>query len=377
MNTDFGQIRDSQFKLYINEQGSSAELPIDSANVADFVIMWDYSNILVQGYILYEDMFQHIELLPPGNGLHLKVKITDAFSVVFERTFRIINISKQMKGQSSKAVVKLEFVDEYYNMLVNTFVSKGFKDKSATEIIEEVLKDGEKLISTPLNLVNIKSENKIPEYVVKGSQSLLKEIRQIQSENNLIISQGRKTLLICPTDKLGTIAPDLTGTTVFSTNQTDENSPFFVRNFDVGSNNSFNHNLILPKCKTYQCDGKNITTQEHSDEESHKTIGLGSKLSVKEGTAGEAKIYPWRHDVFSSIYNTRILESSQIKIEVNGCFVHSLLQKVKFQSNSTVEKIRAKMPYVNGTYFITKIMDRLMGGRQFGQFITLGRIGIE
>ena len=50
-----------------------------------------------------------------------------------------------MKGQSSKAVVKLEFVDEYYNMLVNTFVSKGFKDKLATEIIEEVLKDGEKI----------------------------------------------------------------------------------------------------------------------------------------------------------------------------------------------------------------------------------------
>ena len=97
---------------------------------------------------------------------------------------------------------------------------------------------------------------------------------------------------------------------------------------------------------------------------------------MKDGTEG-LKIYPYKHSIFEGIYNTRLLESSSLGIEVNGMFSHNLLQKVKFDSNSTIEKLKGKMPFVNGTYYITKIIDRIIGGSIFGQYITISRAGIE
>ena len=377
MITDFNQLKEAKFSIYLTDKGKELELELDAANVADFAISWDYSDILVQGYILFEDVFQYTEIIPVGNGFNLKISLKDFFGNEFNKTFVVTKVTKQMQGQSSKLIAKLDFVNIYYNMLANTFLSKGFENKKSTEILEDILKTGEKLLPDSSKIEVVKSdEEPIKQYVVKGSQSLLKELRQIQAEYNLLTVSNRSSITILPTNKISSCSPDFTGISVFSPNPTYEYSPFFVKTFDILGNNSFNHNIILPKCKTFNVTNKKITKKEHSDETAHSNLGLSSTLTMKDGTEG-LKIYPYKHSIFEGIYNTRLLESSSLGIEVNGMFSHNLLQKVKFDSNSTIEKLKGKMPFVNGTYYITKIIDRIIGGSIFGQYITISRAGVE
>ena len=56
MITDFNQLKEAKFSIYLTDKGKELELELDAANVADFAISWYYSDILVQGYILFEDV---------------------------------------------------------------------------------------------------------------------------------------------------------------------------------------------------------------------------------------------------------------------------------------------------------------------------------
>ncbi|QPX63590.1 hypothetical protein F356_077 [Campylobacter phage F356] len=376
MFSDFKIMPEAYYAILLYSNNKKSELPLDPANISDFTIIWDYNDLCVEGYVIFNDTQKITELLPPHNGICFKVSLKDHFNIKFERVFKVTKIDRDFEGQSV-ATIKFELVDEYYNMFANTFISKGYNNVKSTDVIKDIFSTKSDLISTPLNII-IKDtpKNTYENYVIQGNKNLLYLLNNMQKFDDLLIINTRKGIVIMPTDNIGKLAPDLSKVVKFSPTQTQEYSPYSVKDFTLIQGDMLTQNAILPPSITYQVDSKRITKEEHNTKISHGKSGLKTSLTIndKDGIQG-IKIFPYLHNIVDSIYNTEILESSAININVAGMFNHNLMCKVSFDANSSIETLKSKMPYVTGEYFITKIIDHISSGNVFTQTITLGRIG--
>lgn len=375
MYSSFTNLPEAYYAILLYSNGKKTEIPIDPANISDCTFIWDYNDLCVEGYVIFNDTQKVTELLPPHNGICFKASLKDYFGVKFERVFKVTKIDRDFNGQSV-GTIKFELVDEYYNMLANTFISKGYSNVKSTDVIKDILTSSD-LISTPLTItVKDTPKNTYENYVVQGDKNLLYVLNNMQKFDDLLIINARKGIVVMPTDSIGSLAPDLSNIVKFSPTQTQEYSPYAVKNFKILQGDMLVQNAMLPSCVTYQVDTKKITKEEHSTKISHEKSGLKTTLTLDDSSGIKGKkIFPYLHNIVDSIYNTEILESSAIEIEVAGLFNHNIMCKVSFNANSSIESFKAKMPYITGEYFITRIIDHISSGNVFSQTITLGRIG--
>ena len=82
-----------------------------------------------------------------------------------------------MQGQSSKLIAKLDFVDIYYNMLANTFLSKGFENKNFIRIAVKSLEENNLLdvARHPEQVIKFKLNKKVYVYDMMRIKVLDKE----------------------------------------------------------------------------------------------------------------------------------------------------------------------------------------------------------
>lgn len=374
MTSNYTQLQEYKVSLLLTPKGKKTEIFLDVADITDCVIIWDYSIFLVEGYILYKDSAKYLEFIPPTNDIKIKIYGKDKVGITFERIFTVTSINKDL-SDSKFVGSKIEFMDEYSNMINNTYISKGYNNKNATEIINDILQTSP-LITTPLKVISPNKDlPKYENYVIMGNKSLAANINNLENQDNAILINQRKHISFIKTDKLGELTPDVSNGIVFSNDPQYENTPFFASNVQINYSNNLNNNIVLQDSVSYQVDTKKIIIKQHTTKESHKNLNLDTKVALSGGFNGK-KIFAYSNNIMDRLYNLYSLMDASITVETAGNFSVNLLQKVSYKSNSTVEKVKGKMPYITGQYYVTKIIDRIQGGN-FNQLITLGRIGAK
>jgi hypothetical protein len=234
-------------------------------NVLDVQLTWTVSDIMVEGYAIFNDTTRISEVLPPLPSMYFKIVAKDRFDATFEQRFIITRIDKSYdNGQI--ASVRFELVDEYYFYFTNLYISKGYKNKTITEIIYDitrhpvlsqrfdVMKNAGKL--KPINV--FKSKEVYSEFVIPQNRSFANFIYNRELIDGFCYVHSRNNITLVNYDMIGK-ATNLSeqGLKLTSSHINKHFSPFEIRGFNVVTMDRLTSNTVFPTTRLYSFDFQN------------------------------------------------------------------------------------------------------------------------
>lgn len=377
INTTLTQMQEASYNIMVTNGSSiNNKLQLDPGDVHFFSILWDINEICVEGFITFRDTLKITEMIPPNAGLRLEVSFKDSIGGKFNFVFVVTKMEKDFSN-GSNIEVKMSLVDEYFNYFVNTYKSKGFSNKKASAIAKELVENPESgFISKQAEVKVIDSEKEYENYAIPSNKSLLAFLYNIEKFDNLICLRNRQSFVIAPKNKISSLAPDMSSKCLFTANPSQLQNPLFCYSFKINASNKMKENMFLAKTKSYSLEDKKIEVNEHFIGKTSSELSLNTTPLSMTITKGARTSYLDKN-IMDSIFTSATIQQNSIEIKVNGMFFNSLLNKVGFDTNSTMQGYSEKMPFINGEYYITKIYDIIENGMSFTQHITLSRVGIK
>lgn len=377
INTTLTQMQEASYNIVITDGNSTKnKMQIDPGDIHFFSILWDINEICVEGFITFRDSVKVTEMIPPNAGLRLEVSMKDSIGGSFEFIFVVTKIEKDLSN-GSNIEVKMSLIDEYFNYFVNTYKSKGFKNKKASDIAKELVENPESgLISKKVDVKVVNSEKEYENFVIPSNKSLLAFLYNIEKFDNMMCIRNRSSFVVAPKNKISSLAPDMSSKCLFTANPTQLQSPLFCYSFNVVGSDKMRENMVLAKTKSYSLDSKKIEVNEHFIGKTASELSLNTTPLSTTITKGVRTSYLDKN-IMDSIFTSGTIQQNSIEIRVNGMFFNKLLNKVGFDTNSTMQGYKEKMPFINGDYYITKIYDIIENGMSFTQHITLSRVGVK
>lgn len=111
-------------------------LPEDAVS---FDIKWSFEHFGVTGTLVFKDSYDLFSSGAMGSFSLIDIYAQDIYSTFFKRTFKVIGEnSKSYNGRFK--LVKLDFIDQAFFKMRQTYKSKGFVNKTYTEALNEYLK---------------------------------------------------------------------------------------------------------------------------------------------------------------------------------------------------------------------------------------------
>lgn len=375
----FNKLKESRY--FIGYRGSSGDklFPLDSSEVYDATIIWDINDMSVEGYILFQDTMKIMEVLPPHSSMFLQFKITDLAGNKFQHSFVVTKISKELQNVNN-TIIKIEFIDEYYFMMSNMYLSKGFKNIKFSKVLKETLENkqhtkGNIFQPKPCNFSNTKQEYE--SLLLPGNKSLISFVYHRELLDSCLFFQTRNNLVLINSNEIYSNSVKLSEGLKFVSEDMNTGSPFEIRGLKVLYMDKLNYNTFLPDSISYESSaiGKTITKHQINVFDSKKDIGDSSVLVQLNSTIGN-KLSENSKNINKRIYDIKLNDGVIIEIDVSGLFIYNLLYTVSLNVYSSMEHIKKFMPYISGEYTITKIVDRLEKGF-FTQRLTLSRPGYK
>jgi hypothetical protein len=307
--------------------------------------------------------------------MFFRIEATDFTGVTFKHSFVITRITKEIQNVNNP-IIKLEFIDEYYYSMSNTYMSKAYSNTTFSSALDSII---EKHITNKVFYKKpchfSKTKAKYTSLVIPGNKSIISFLYQRELLDDCLFFQTRNNLVLINSDEVHSKAVKLKDTLVFVSSDVNMGNPFEIRGLKILYMDKLNYNTFLPNSAVYE---SNPTTKSI-----YKTIvdvgtckaiiGDSSKLLQLNSTSG-VKHADHSSKVYARLYNIKLNEIAVVELDVNGSFMYNLLFNVSLNIGSNIESFKKYMPYINGEYTITKIIDRIEKGH-FTQKLTLSRPG--
>jgi hypothetical protein len=378
--SDFNKLKEHKYYLGYHAIDNNKKVidklfPLDSADVFDTMIVWNINDMSVEGYVLFQDSVKLLEILPPHSSMFFRIEATDFTGVTFKHSFVITRITKEIQNVNNP-IIKLEFIDEYYYSMSNTYISKAYSKSTFSSALKSIIEKDIKsniFYEKPCHFSN--TTTVYPSLVVPGNKSIISFLYQRELLDDCLFFQTRNNLVLINSNEVYSNAVKLKDTLVFVSSNADIGNPFEIRGLKILYMDKLNYNTFLPNSAVYESDPttKSIYKTLVDVGTCKSIIGDSSTLLQLNSTSG-VKNVDSSINVYSRLYNIKLNEIAVVELDVNGSFMYNLLFNVSLNVGSNIESFKKYMPYINGEYTITKIIDRMEKGH-FTQKLILSRPG--
>lgn len=116
------------------------EIDLFSEDITDFEIHWDGTSFQVEGNILLKDNRDYLNLFKSSNKPIFNIYLTDLEDKSYVRDFYVISMEEAKGDSDNEKTLLIKFIDVISFTLKNTYISKGYVEKTLTEIIEDLFK---------------------------------------------------------------------------------------------------------------------------------------------------------------------------------------------------------------------------------------------
>lgn len=369
--------------VYYTDDGGVTPFDIYSEQTLDLEINWCIDELFTHGSLVFHDILNYNEHIPLTNKMRLLIKAADIFGGTFEQTFCITSFSSTIPDNSTK-IGKILFVDETYYQLSNLYKSKGFKDKSISDIFKDYMSEIKPNVVAvkPIQVEDI--PYKIPYYTTNQNYPVIKTLYDRMYIDGFMYFQNRLKQYFIPSDKILNFCTDLTSILVFgvwSPTSPESKLPIAIQDFSIGQNNKDMTNAITPDTSliTFNYLDKKPIKIDYDIKTANDDMKIMTS-STKEliGTTGRKYIQiPYtdgseKPGFGSRIFGFKLLENNKIDILVNGSFMNEVYTKVALNMQSLNVFSYKYNQATSGKYIVYKITDKITQGN-FTQKITLAK----
>jgi hypothetical protein len=156
---------------------------------ANLTMNWKLDSSMVSGSIMFFDALDFAESIPLGNNNTISITLKDSQEKDFTYTFGITDVVKS-PGTSGRKVM-LKFMDTMSVEGATTFISKGYKDQTTKQIVQDVY-DNILTVNPEQYEQNITQDgNKYSTYVLNGNKNLSKNLNILYDLQGMLYYKTR------------------------------------------------------------------------------------------------------------------------------------------------------------------------------------------
>lgn len=373
-------------KVYINDVQLSEE------DVVSYEIEYEFDKPYVKGLLSFKDSYDYSKQAKFSDKSIVKIYAVDFFGEAYIRTFVITAISHEEFNNRFKKY-NIEFIDEIYYSLKNTYLSKGFR-KDSIAAFKEYLDELETVDGTPvsqylsdknINLEVSESIEKNP-FVVPQDRSILDFFQYKFRREGLRFYQNKNTVFVTGVQPNSVDTIQVNGENVLYSDST-ANDTYAFKIYDFV--NTYNKNLELNEKKPIQKHMKYDITKKNIDEttvnleDTYDTLNMNSRdMSTLQHTYGEKYIF--EEDIFEEKQMLEVqdtyLKNNKFEIVVPGNFKYNDIGKlveVRLKGNVMYSETDLTGDvFHSGLYFVNKITDKVIGDKMI-QKLSLLRVDFQ
>lgn len=367
----------------INQSSSTTSLvitiddfEIKIADVMDMEILW--KDFEITGFIKINDLYDIANLLDINTSTTLTLYVSDLYEEYFSRQF-VIKKYDQVSLNNSK-FISLELQDTVSYALKNTFVSRGFKNKSITDIFKYCmsLKVDTMLSGFPITKYIDETTIKHPNKVLVTTTNALDFLTKELSKEGYKLFQTRKGIHL---KNITDLYPSKLETNEFVYTESSSNQYYGFNIMDFETINSDQSAIepastVLaydPSTKTMKSYSKNLDTMFNDI----KSSSSSSSPQVSEGTIIKTQEYLTDNNLAMKTYLS-YLNSNGVFVAVPGNVKYNEVFKLydiilKGDINITESQNEGDVK-LSGKYVCTEIVDKIIPGEKFIQKLKLNRV---
>lgn len=382
------------YEVYENNTLTLKPIPIADTNIIETQIVWDMFSPFAHGTCFIKDETNILSNLFLHYSLKFRIEAKDRFDIEFNNSFVITNISTEA-FDSSKNMIRIDFVDTWYNYMSNLYISKGYNNVGFDGILKDVMSfdinnndDNFKKVYTTKSPVIHKN------VVIPANRPFINFLLNKEMQDGIFYAYCRNRIILSDTNNLNnnTIIPNFISTyfpvekRIVFTDQKSDNKllPYQIKSAKRLYFDATETNAVIPKIAEFIFDYStksinptktdnvyfkdlNYFNNFHSD--NSYTYMDGALLTT--GYKYKETYNKFHNDRY---YTYKMLHNSMYEISTDGCFNLDIATIVGFRPFSKNENTMLGDTLASGQYFITKIVDKIQGNN-FNQIVTLGRSG--
>jgi hypothetical protein len=321
--------------------------------------------------------------------MQFRIEATDKYGAFFSQSFDITSVTSEYTSMH-KTAIRIDFIDVTYSYFTNLHISKGYNNKSITDIVNDVLNIGPKMGIT----FKFSDTQKIYEnMVIPGNRNFATFLNQREMLDGFSFITARHFSYILNPEDLKNMAkiPDMTryrgkeGTKniVFRDVSVDEGlEPYQIKSLKRLHADLFLTHATMPITIDYTFDYTNKGVK-HDDNATAYNVTLSKKNHVADNQTqlftainplGVKLVETYNANQLPRFSTFKLLENSKYEIITDGTFNLDIMQVVGLVITKKVQYQTILDVMSSGFYYVIKIVDKIQGNN-FSQIVTLGRAG--